>query len=228
MSPRESRPGKCALMRSTSGGISAIWILWASTMLHHDESCSIMLQRLCASDCLRSNLISRERFKSAKRYQYLCKIYCTEYTLDSVCVCGNTVIDFLFNFVLRFSVSSANIVCDVTSQPLWQCTFIIFKPLSRHVDALPMMLNFKSWSSSELTAAFWAMDMPAAQINAASWLSFGQDWPLDMCTQDSHKKTLKCCALKVWQMIDLPDGKAWSCCAIAVEVKQLMAGMIGM
>ena len=110
MSPRESRPGKCALMRSTSGGISAIWILWASTMLHHDESCSIMLQRLCASDCLRSNLISRERFKSAKRYQYLCKIYCTEYTLDSVCVCGNTVIDFFFNFVLRFSVSSANIV----------------------------------------------------------------------------------------------------------------------
>ena len=143
MSPRESRPAKCALMRSTSGGISAIWILWASTMLHHDESCSIMLQRLCASDCLRSNLISRERFKSAKRYQYLCKIFCTEYTLDSVCVCGNNRIFIQFCLAF-FCVFRKYCLCDVTSQPLWQCTFIIFKPLSIHVDALPMMLSFKS------------------------------------------------------------------------------------
>ena len=160
---------------------------------------------------------------------------CARFTVQStpwteclcVCVCGNNQIFIPFCLAF-FCVFRKYCLCDVTSQPLWQCTFIIFKPLSIHVDALPMMLNFKSWSSSELTAAFWAMDMPAAQINAASWLSFGQDWSLGMCTQDSHKKTLKCCALKVWQMIDLPDGKAWSCCAIAVEVKQLMAGMIGM
>ena len=75
-------------------------------MMNHAASCCSAYVPLIAWD----PTSSVEKDSKALRGINICARFTVQSTPWTVCVCGNTVIDCFFNFVLRFSVSSANIV----------------------------------------------------------------------------------------------------------------------